>query len=180
MKRERIHGYTLSPFCWTVEPTSLFFWQTQTCWQKTTGDNLSVGFLYYKKVYIGAEPLTLVPNSRTYFLIILLLEYSVQWTRNFSHQCGTTRKYIQRNNHSHYFWITAPTSLCFCNIQPNWHKITGNHVAVGLLSDKKVYTRIKPFTLLPNFRDMTLTFHHQPPFTTYKELLAASGEITRQ
>ena len=133
MKRECIHGHTLSPFCWTLEPTSLFFWQTQTCWQKTTGDNLSVGFLYYKKVYIGAEPLTLSPNSRTYFLIILLLEYSAQWTRNFSHQCGTTWKDVQRNNHSHYFWITAPTSLCFCNIQPNWHKITANHVAVYYL-----------------------------------------------
>ena len=83
-----------------------------------------------------------MPNSRTYFLIILHLEYSDQSTQNFSHQCGTTRKDVQRNNHSHYFRITAPTALCFWNIQPNWHKTTGNNVAVGLLSNKKVYTRI--------------------------------------
>ena len=39
-----------------------------------------------QKKYIGAyQPLTLVPNSRAYFLSILLLKFSAQLTGNFSH-----------------------------------------------------------------------------------------------
>ena len=74
-----IHRYNLSPYCWTLEPTSLCFQQIQPCWQF-----VSRIFVVQKGVYWG---LTSLPNSRIYFFIILLLEYLTNDMKGIDSKC---------------------------------------------------------------------------------------------
>ena len=110
-----------------------------------------------------------MPNSRIYFLIFLLQEYSAQLTRNFctyflmflEHPARLTPNYWTsekkvytriRYNLSPYCLTLETTSLCVWQIQSHWHQTIEANVAVGFLYNMKVCTEAKPLTLLPNFK----------------------------
>ena len=57
--------YNLSPYCLTLETTSLCVWQIQSHWHQTIEANVAVGFLYNMNVCTEAKPLTLCQTLKS-------------------------------------------------------------------------------------------------------------------